>query len=127
MQERAENDLDVVVGVDLVAISEFVVDAAVRLESTDSEIMACGEYQTSTSVESSAGSPSTGVYSEKPVRSAARSQTGAFNVPSSGTPSSKRGIRTASWPARPLYVSARAALSGDRTVIVSGDTGATPT
>ena len=38
MQEGREDDLDVVVGVDFIAVGEFVVDAAVRFEGADAEI-----------------------------------------------------------------------------------------
>ena len=64
--------------------------------------MASDEYHTSTSVESAAGSPSTGVYSEKSVRRAAFAHTGSSRLPSTFTVSAKRGALTSVWPLRPL-------------------------
>src|ERR1035437_528428 len=65
--------------------------------------MAVGEYHTSTSVESSAATPSTGRSPETPVSTAACCQGAAVSVPSTATVASMRGARAASAPARPLY------------------------
>src|SRR5512144_248193 len=66
--------------------------------------MAVGEYHTSTSVESSAGRPSTGEYSENPVRAAACAQTSSESRPSTTTPASaRRGTVTSVPPAAPEY------------------------
>ena len=64
--------------------------------------MAVAEYQTSTSVESAAGTPSTGVNWENPVSSAAADQTASSRVPSTVTSASSRGGCTSRRPARPL-------------------------
>ena len=70
--------------------------------------MAVGEYQTSTSVESAAGMPSVGENWEKPVRTAASPQTASSSLPSTEISASRRGIRTSSCPARPLYTAGAA-------------------
>src|SRR5581483_9928599 len=82
------------------------------------------EYQTSTSVESSAGTPSTGWYSENPVRREARPHTPAVNVPSIGAFASIRGMRTVSCPPRPLYTSAAARTLSGRAVSPGDGAGA---
>src|ERR1041384_4909386 len=64
--------------------------------------MASGPYQTSTSVASSAGRPSTGWYWENPVSRAAVAQTGSSSLPSMTTEASLRGSCTWIWLARPL-------------------------
>ena len=67
--------------------------------------IAVAEYQTRTSVESSAATPSFGENCEKPVSSAACAHCGSSSSPSTTVPlSSSRGGRTLSWLARPLYV-----------------------
>src|SRR3989338_7926005 len=66
--------------------------------------MACGEYQTSTRVESAAGTPSLGWNWEKPVRVAAWVQTGSSSEPSMVTSASTRGGRTVVRRAIPEYV-----------------------
>ena len=63
--------------------------------------MAVAEYHTSTCVESSAGRPSAGAYSEKPVRTAAPFHTGSSSAPSTAISASKWGTRTSTAPAIP--------------------------
>jgi hypothetical protein len=65
--------------------------------------MAVGEYQTNTSVESSAATSSVGAYRENPVSRAACSHTGSLRAPSTTISASMRGIATSSWRARPSY------------------------
>ncbi len=64
--------------------------------------MAVAEYQTSTSVESAAATPSTGVNWENPVSIAAAAQGASSSVPSTTSSASSRGGCTSSRPARPL-------------------------
>src|SRR2546423_15589882 len=86
--------------------------------------MASGAYQTSTSVESSAGRPSTGRYCENPVSRAARRHTGSASPPFVFSPTPQRGKRAASRLARALEggAGAGAALSGaEREASMAGD------
>src|SRR5487761_2084593 len=71
--------------------------------------MAEGEYHTSTTVESLAGTPSTGVICEKPVRRAACAHMGSFITPSIVASATMRGGRACVAPRRPLYVAPEAA------------------
>src|SRR5688572_31133081 len=64
--------------------------------------MAVGEYHTSTSVESAAGTPSFGSNCEKSRSTAASCQTGSSRTPSIFTSASTRGAVTCSCPLRPL-------------------------
>src|ERR1051325_10400906 len=55
--------------------------------------MAVGEYQTSTCVESTAGTPSFGAYCENPFSSAARAHTESERLPSITASASQRAAR----------------------------------
>ncbi len=63
--------------------------------------IAVAEYQSSTSVESGAGRPSTGWYSENPVSRAARRHTASSRRPSTAIVVSTRTAATSSRPLRP--------------------------
>ena len=63
--------------------------------------MAVGEYQISTSVESAAGTPSTGENCENPVSTAAPAQASSSSLPSISTSASILGGRTSRLPDRP--------------------------
>ncbi len=72
--------------------------------------MASGEYQTSTSVRSTAGRPSAGSSCEKPVSRTASAQAGSSSTPSTTVVASMRGTVTSGRP-RP------STICGDATAI----------
>src|SRR5688572_14901281 len=82
--------------------------------------MAAGEYQTKTSVESSAGMPSTGVYWEKLLSSAARPHAGSSSRPSTVSASSMRGTLTEGRPGVSLWVARSAVASPSANTTSSG-------
>src|SRR5436853_1221683 len=84
--------------------------------------MAFGEYQTSTSVESSAGRPSRGWNCENPVSRAACFHVGSPSVPSMAMSASWRGTWTVVWPAIPEYVPADVAAATAGAAGVAGTT-----
>ncbi len=63
--------------------------------------MAEGEYQTRTSVESAAGTPSTGENWENPVSTAALAQASSVSLPSTSISASSLGGLTSRFPDRP--------------------------
>src|SRR6185503_11440428 len=67
------------------------------------KLIAVGEYQTRTSVESWAGWPSTGRYWENPESLAAPFQAASSSDPSTTSAASCFGVRTAVCPTVPIY------------------------